>query len=231
LTAQELERKRISREIHDDLLQRLGILEIQLERMTQASAPEGRLGSELQALRSMVASLTDDLHRICYGLHPALLDTLGLAPAIEFLCEECTRMRGCEITFFQRGIFQASANESLCLYRVVQEALHNIAKHAHAEKASVLLMGSRHCIRVVIEDAGCGFDLTRKGVRFGLGLTSLRERVHLLGGRCEIWSSPGEGTRITVSVPVEAMRDGAETSTVLSPIPLAGAARLSPSGP
>jgi signal transduction histidine kinase len=196
ITAQESERRRISREIHDDLIQRMGVLAIQLDQMDVAS------------LRASIAGLTEDLHRICYGLHPVLLDNLGLSAAVEFLCEEYTRMRGFQVTFLRRGVPPISQNISLGLYRVVQEALHNVAKHAGADRATVVLCGSGNCIRVAIRDNGCGFDPTRGRVKNGLGLISIRERVRLLGGRCDIRTKPGSGVRIAVCVPLASAQNG-----------------------
>jgi signal transduction histidine kinase len=218
MTAQESERRRISREIHDDLIQRIGVLEIQLDQMDRDS------------VRASIAGLREDLHRICYGLHPVLLENLGLAAAVEFLCEEYTRTRSFQVTFVRHEVPKVPQNVSLSLYRVVQEALHNIAKHAQANQASVLLAGADACVRVVIRDTGCGFDLGRARMNSGLGLISIYERVRLLDGHCDIQSRPGHGTRIAVSVPIPSPRDGSETPS----LPLchtAAVSRVSPGGP
>jgi signal transduction histidine kinase len=206
LSAQEAEQRRISREIHDDLGQKLALLEIQLERMKGTPRSEARLVSELESLRGSVAGLAEDLHRICHCLHPVILDNLGLAVGIECLCEEYTRMSGIAVKFVRDDAPAAPPGISLCLYRVVQEALHNVAKHAHAKRATVTLWGNSAGIQVTIRDTGCGFDpaLSRKDharTNHGLGLISLGERVRLLGGQCEIRSKPGRGTRIVAFVP------------------------------
>jgi signal transduction histidine kinase len=212
LVAQEAEQRRISREIHDDLGQKLALLEIQVERMKRARAPEARLVIELEALRGCVAGLAEDLHRICHCLHPVILDNLGLVAGIESLCEEYTRMSGVAVKFVCGDIPPATSNISLCLYRVVQEALHNVAKHSRAKRATVTLCGSSTGIQVMIRDTGGGFDLSLyRGASAranaparsnqGLGLISLDERVRLLRGRFEIRSKPGRGTRIVAFVP------------------------------
>lgn len=206
LLAQEAEQRRISREIHDDLGQKLALLEIQVERMKGAPPSEAHLVSELEALRGRVAELAEDLHRICHCLHPVILDNLGLTAGIESLCEEYTRLGGIAVRFVRGDIPRASSGISLCLYRVVQEALHNVVKHARAKRATVTLCGNSAGIQVMIRDTGCGFDLSlprtnRDRTNHGLGLISLGERVRLLGGRCEIQSKPGEGTRIVAFVP------------------------------
>ncbi len=204
--AQEAEQRRISREIHDGLCQKLALLEIQVERMKRASGSEVRLVSELESLRGGVAGLAEDLRRICHCLHPVILDNLGLAAGIESLCEDYTKMGGVTVKFVRDDIPPAPSGMSLCLYRVAQEALHNVAQHSRATRATVTLSGSSDGITVTIRDAGCGFDLSRAGAdrtrtNHGLGLISLGERVRLLGGRCEIRSNPGRGTRVVAFVP------------------------------
>src|SRR5580658_3920542 len=153
LLEQEAEHRRISREIHDDLGQKLALLEIQVERMKRRPDREGTLVSELESLRGSVASLSEDLHRICHCLHPVILDTLGLCPGIEFLCEEYTRMSGIAVKFVCGNIPPASSNVSLCLYRVVQESLHNVVKHARTRRVTVMLCSTDGGLQVMIRDA------------------------------------------------------------------------------
>jgi signal transduction histidine kinase len=203
---QEAEHRRISREIHDDLGQKLALIEIQVERLKRTPDRESRLVTELESLRGSVAGLAEDLHRICHCLHPVILDTLGLTAGIEYLCEEYTRMSGIAVKFVRGEIPPPSSSISLCLYRVVQEALHNVAKHAHAEQVTVMLCGNKEGIQVMVRDTGCGFNLSlprtdRARLNQGLGLISLEERVRLLGGRFEVRSKPGRGTRIAAFVP------------------------------
>lgn len=209
LMAQEAEQRRISREIHDDLGQRLALLEIQVEKMKRAHVSEANRISELESLRENVAELAEDLQRICHCLHPVILDTLGLAVGIESLCEEYTRTSGIDVKFVHGNIPPAPADISLCLYRVVQEALHNVSKHSRAKRAIVTLSSDRAGIQVMICDAGRGFDLARSRTdrtrtNHGLGLISLGERVRLLRGRYEIRSQPGRGTHVMAFVPFAA---------------------------
>jgi signal transduction histidine kinase len=207
LLAQEAEQRRISREIHDDLGQRLALLEIQVEKIKRTPASESKHISELESLRGNVAELAEDLHRICHRHHPVILDNLGLAAGIESLCEEHTRTSGIDVNFVHGNIFPAPADISLCLYRVVQEALHNVAKHSSAKRATVTLCGTRDGIQVIVCDVGCGFDLARRRTdrsNHGLGLISIGERVRLLGGRYEIRSQPGRGTHVMAFVPFAA---------------------------
>jgi signal transduction histidine kinase len=213
LLEQEAEHRRISREIHDDLGQKLALLEIQVERMKRTPDREARLVVELESLRESLAGFAEDLHRICHCLHPVILDTLGLTAGIEHLCEEYTRMSGIAVKFVRADIPPVSSGVALCLYRVVQEALHNVAKHARSKQVAVMLCGNSAGIQVMIRDSGCGFDPSlprtdRARTNRGLGLISLSERVRLLGGRVEIRSKPGRGTRIVASVPLSSPAGG-----------------------
>jgi signal transduction histidine kinase len=192
---QEQDRLRISQELHDDLGQRLALLEIQLSQLADKCAcPATAKG--LSAVRERVGEMDQDLHRICCQLYPVLLEKLGLVVALKSLCRE----------FCQSGIRAEFVNEncppdvsksvSLCLYRVVQEALHNVSKHSKSKSAKVSLRGSSSRLEVVVEDSGVGFDIDANRVRGGLGLSSIEERVRRAGGRISISSKPGAGTQI-----------------------------------
>lgn len=201
LLAQEAERRRVSREMHDDLAQRLALLQFEIEGMKQRFASDTRILPELDSLRGSVAVLAEDLHRMCERLHPAVLDNLGLIRGIESLCEDHARLTGVRPEFVHRSIPpRLPANVSLCLYRVVQEALQNIGKHARAAAVFVTVCRKGDGIRAAVRDKGPGFARKPAG-RTGLGLTFISERVNLLEGRCTISSAPGKGTRISVWVP------------------------------
>jgi signal transduction histidine kinase len=203
IAAQEEERRRVSRELHDELGQRLALLEIQIEQMERRLVADAQVTSELECLRGHVATLADDVHRICYRLHPAILENLGLIVALESYCEEYAAHSSVKTRFMHCGIpAQLPKTLALCIYRIVQETLRNVARHAHAKRALVILRGTQDRIDVTIKDTGCGFDLARVRGN-GLGLISLTERVHLAGGTCTIRSSPGKGTRIHASLPVQ----------------------------
>jgi signal transduction histidine kinase len=203
LVAQEAERRRFSREMHDDLAQKVALLEFQIEGMKRKLNRRDGALAELECLRGSVAALAEDLHRICYRLHPVVLDNLGLVAGVEFLCNEYARTSGirpkcvCE-TMPDR----VPANVALCLYRVIQEALSNVHKHACAKQVAVLLRGFTNGIRAIVSDSGRGFEVNCTGDNSGLGLTFICERVKLLGGRSSIRSAPGRGTRIEAFVPL-----------------------------
>ncbi len=203
LEAQEEERRRVSRELHDELGQRLALLEIQIEEMKRRLGSDERLASELVTLRTRVGEIADDVHRICYRLHPAILENLGLVAAVRSYCEEYSAWSGIKARFSYCDVpSHLPASVSLCIYRVVQEALRNAAKHSRATRAIVMLRGIRHGLQIVIKDSGRGFVLDQVRGKGGLGLISVTERVRLAGGNCAIRSAPDQGTRIQAWIPL-----------------------------
>ncbi len=203
LVAQEAEQRRFSREMHDDLAQKVALLQFQIEGMKCKFDQRGAAIAELECLRGTVAALAEDLHRICYRLHPVVLDNLGLVAGVEFLCDEYARLSGIHPTFVCHEVpSQVPSNVALGLYRVVQEALNNVHKHADAKHVAVLLRGCADGIEAIVSDTGRGFEANCAGRRLGLGLTSIYERVNLLGGRSSIRSALGRGTSIEVFVPL-----------------------------
>lgn len=203
LVAQEAERRRFSREMHDDLAQKVALLEFQIEGMKRKFNQQDRAIAELECLRGSVAALAEDLHRICYRLHPVVLDNLGLVAGVEFLCSEYARMSGVHPRLVCEAVpDQVPSNVALCLYRVIQECLNNVHKHACAKQVVILLRGFTNGIRAIVSDTGHGFEANCARAKSGLGLTFISERVKLLGGRSSIRSAPGRGTRIETFVPV-----------------------------
>jgi signal transduction histidine kinase len=196
---QEQDRLRISQELHDDLGQRLALLEIQLSQLADKCAcPETAKG--LSVVRERVGEMDQDLHRICCELYPVILEKLGLVVALKSLCREFSRS-GIRADFAadfanDKCPPEVSKSVSLCLYRIVQEALHNVSKHSKAKSARVSLRGSSGRLEVIVEDSGIGFDAKATRLRTGLGLSSIEERVKRAGGRISISSSPGVGTQV-----------------------------------
>ena len=192
---QEQDRLRISQELHDDLGQRLALLEIQLSQLAdKCTCPETVRG--LQLVRERVGEMDQEIHRICCQLYPVLLEKLGLVVALKSLCREFSQS-GIKAEFlFENCPATISKDASLCLYRVVQEALHNVAKHAKANFVKVHLRGLSGRLEVIIEDSGVGFDSHAARSTGGLGLSSIEERVKRAGGRISISSTPGMGTTV-----------------------------------
>lgn len=197
---QEEERRRISQELHDDLGQRLALLEIKLHQLEQNCMP-ANIAEGLKTVRDFVAELDRDIHRICYELYPVVLEKLGLLGALRCLCREFSESNGISITFEHEELSRhLPGNIAMCLYRVTQEALHNVFKHAKAKKATVSLRQTAEGVEIAIVDHGVGFDPVLIRARKGLGLTTIGERVLGVGGHFSIRSSPGSGTEVRVIV-------------------------------
>ena len=199
LNAQEAERSRIARELHDDISQQLAVLTIDLSRLgrTAPGHADTAAAEALKRAENIGASVRDLSHR----LHPARLRVLGLVDALNGLKRELSRP-GVTITFTHQGVPPTLPPDlTLCLFRIVQEALQNANKHSEARNVSVDLTGASGGIALTIVDDGVGFDVDAAWRR-GLGLISVRERVEAIGGTFELRSSPGAGTRLEVSVPV-----------------------------
>jgi signal transduction histidine kinase len=197
---QEEERRRISQELHDDLGQRLALLEIKIHQLEQ-NCLSTEVAEGLKSVRGFVADLDRDIHRICYELYPVVLEKLGLLGALRCLCREFSESSGISIVLNIEEIPRhLPGNISMCLYRVTQEALHNISKHASAKKATVSLRETAEGLEIAIVDYGVGFDPLSIRARKGLGLTTIGERVLGVGGHVSIRSSPGSGTEVRAIV-------------------------------
>lgn len=197
--------RRIAREIHDDFSQRLAGLALALKAARQ-QLPEGSSQlSELDDIGGSLAELGDDLRRLSHDLHPAALERRGLAEALHDHCVEIERRHGLRVELGVTGIAGSlSQDVALGLYRIAQEALANVARHAGAHAVRVTLRAGSGTAFLMVADDGRGFDPDAARHAGGVGLASIEERAHLLGGRCRIASAPGAGTEITVTVPLPA---------------------------
>jgi len=199
--AQELERTRLARELHDETGQALTSILLGLKSLEQAlDSDEGREG--VASLRDLVVSTLQDVRRLAVELRPSALDDFGLAPALERLVDTYGRQAAVPVHLEIRlGDERLPAEVETTLYRMVQEALTNVAKHADATSISILLTRTASSVRLVVEDDGAGFEPggARDG---GLGLPGMRERVALLDGRLRIESAHGKGTTLVAEVPV-----------------------------
>jgi len=204
LDAQEQERRRIARDLHDDLSQRLAVLLFGLGRLRTA-LPEG-IVPDLGRLEQQVESLAHDVRRLSHQLHPAILDDLGLAVALGRLVEEFSESRATTVKITERGLpDELPAAGSAALYRIAQEGLRNISKHAGADPVTVELTVEGGELRLTIADAGPGFDMAAvrgRGGLGGLGIISMQERMRLVGGVLQIDSLPGRGTTLVARVPL-----------------------------
>jgi signal transduction histidine kinase len=200
INAHEEERARIARELHDDVTQRLAALAIDAARNERNAGLTGR--AAMRSMREGLVRLSEDVHALSYRLHPSILADLGL---IEALKAECERVSHCSVRLeantrdFPDALPQDVA---LCLFRVAQEGLRNVARHAGARRTDVFLRRLNGGLELIVTDDGVGFDPGRGRAEMSLGLASMRQRVALLGGKINIESSPGHGTTILAWVPL-----------------------------
>jgi signal transduction histidine kinase len=199
ITAHEDERRRLARELHDDLTQRLARLAIDAGRMENVlDAPEG-----MRLLREDLVRLSEDVHALSYRLHPSVLDDLGLVEALKAECDRVARAGTLRVRVDAHDVPQALPSAaSLCLFRIAQEALNNTARHAGASAVTVRLSPRERGLQLAVSDNGTGFELSRSPTRASLGLASMRERVRLLHGELDIESTSGGGTTVIAWVPV-----------------------------
>jgi PAS domain S-box-containing protein len=205
MTAQEAERRRIARELHDGIGQSLALLGIQMQRAGQP-AVSGKRKFGVAELCAKVKEIGNQVSRLSHQLHSSELEFLGLAVAVKSLCREFSEQYGTRIDCTCAKIPEGLDNDvALSLLRVVQEALHNVAKHSRASSVRVYLSGEGGDLALAINDDGIGFEVGRIRTARGLGLISMRERVHLVGGKFDISSKPGSGTKIQARVPLPAV--------------------------
>jgi signal transduction histidine kinase len=203
INAQEEQRARLARELHDDVTQRLAALAINAARDERNSANP----AAMRSMREELIQLSEDVHALSYRLHPSILDDLGL---IEALRAECDRFSQCPIRLeantedIPKTLRQDVA---LCLFRIAQEGLRNVARHAGASQTEVCLRRLDGGLQLAVRDNGAGFDPGQPRAGMSLGLASMRQRVQLLGGKIDIESGPGHGTAILAWVPLRERND------------------------
>lgn len=204
IEAQEDERKRIARELHDDYNQRLAMIAIDLEELAENTSTE-EARERLHELFNRVSEVGEDLHSLSHSLHSSTLEALGLVAGVGALCREFAEQHEIEVEFTHQDVPPGIHGETaLCLFRIVQEALRNIKRHSGASRAEVRLEGLSGRIQLSVSDEGIGFDPDLHAAERGIGLRSMEERLRLLEGHLEIHSRPTQGTRIEASLPLEA---------------------------
>jgi len=204
--ARDDESRRIARDLHDDITQRLALLAVALGEAVAEPIrqPEG-LAVKIHAARNEILDICEGTKRISHQLHPSILDDLGLPMALESLCSDFSEHERLSVWFHCGRIpVDIPLQTRSCLYRITQEALRNVFKHANAQEVSVTLTRLGQAVQLCIVDSGAGFDASF--TKLGLGLQSMRERVALVNGVLSIESNPGSGTRIVARVPLRAER-------------------------
>jgi PAS domain S-box-containing protein len=208
IAAQEEERRRVARELHDDFNQRLALLSVELEQLGQKIEKPISLHRDVRRLQTQAQEIAAEIHRLSYKLHPSKLDHLGLAAAVKSLCAEITKRGEVKVEFHQSGFPAPLDNDiTLCVFRIAQEGLRNCVKHSGAESARVVLTKTRNAVRLLVSDNGCGFNTKTALMEKGLGFISMKERLHVLGGEINVYSKPSRGTRIEVSVPLKSKQE------------------------
>jgi two-component system sensor histidine kinase UhpB len=204
LTAQEEERKRIARELHDDTAQALTSVLVRLRLLERSAAGDERLRAGITELRDLTGETLEGVRRMAIDLRPPMLDDLGLEAALQAFVQDFSRRWPVKAKFTSGRLGRLSPDVELVLYRIVQEALSNVAKHASASRVEARLTRRGRSLRLVIEDDGCGFDVeaTMGSRASGLGLFGMEERLALIGGSVQVESAVGRGTRISVEAPL-----------------------------
>jgi signal transduction histidine kinase len=201
LTAHEDERRRLARELHDDVTQRLARVAIDAARFERIELDTHDGAS--QSVHGQLVRLSEDVHALSYRLHPSILDDLGLAEALKAECEQISRHQPVRVDVDVHQVPEALPRDvALCIFRIAQEALRNVARHAKASVATVTLAPNDGGLLLAVRDNGIGFDIEATRSRPSLGCASMGERARLLGGRLGIKSESGQGTTVSAWVPL-----------------------------
>jgi PAS domain S-box-containing protein len=204
IRAHEDERAMLARELHDDVTQRLAVLAIDVGR-AELAAPQGAQAELMRSVHAQLVRLSEDIHSLAYQLHPSILEELGLVEALRAECERRGRQgRLAVATDLESSAVMAGKEAQLCLFRVAQEALNNVARHAGTNAVSLTLRQADGGVLLAVHDEGAGFDPATPRQGHSLGLASMRERVKLVDGTLDIESTPGHGTTVVAWVPAQA---------------------------
>ncbi len=201
IDAQEDERKRIALELHDSTSQSLTSLLVGLRNLEGLTEPDA-LKSHTENLRKQVATILEEVHRLAWQLRPSTLDDLGLSAAIQRHLEDYRNLYQLQVDFVMRGITRLPPEMETSIYRIIQEALTNMVRHARAKSGSILIEQREDHVRVIVEDNGVGFDpILAASKERSLGLRGIQERARLFGGKMIIESAPNRGTSLFVELP------------------------------
>jgi two-component system sensor histidine kinase UhpB len=215
IAAQESERARIARDLHDDVSQQLAGLSIGLSsfrRRITALGADYDVQREAAALQQRTIVLAANIRQLSHDLHPSVLQHAGLVAALTAHCDDLQREHSIEVTFrAENELGSITPEAALCLYRIAQEALRNTATHAEALHAEVRLVCTEHTAELTIADDGKGFDTTEaKRIGGGLGLLSINERVRLARGTVDIVTELNKGTRLQIRIPIDGQPDAVD---------------------
>ncbi len=214
IEAQERERTRIGRELHDDIGQRLAMVAIELQQLHENSVILPDVRSRIGELQKQISEIATDIQSVSHELHSGKLQYLGIAGAMRAFCREFAEQQKVEIDFNAHDLpSPLSPDISLCLFRVLQEALHNSAKHSGVRQFEVRLSGTSDEIHLTVKDSGAGFDREAAKESRGLGLISMEERLKLVKGTLSIDSQPKRGTTIDARVPFDSSSDSARVAS------------------
>ena len=204
ISAQEEERKRIAREIHDEYSQHLALLAMDVENLDE-EIENPSVNEKLHQIWNGIGEIGADLHSLSHSLHSSTLDTLGLVAGAKAFCTEFAEQQGIRVDFADENVPRnVPPDTALCLFRIVQEGLRNIKRHSGADRAEVRLEGSGEKLHVSVADRGRGFDVNNRSPRSGIGIHSMEERLRLLGGQLLITSQAMGGTKIDAWIPLRA---------------------------
>jgi signal transduction histidine kinase len=203
IEAQEQERARIGRELHDDVGQRLALLAAEFQQLQENPLILPDVRSRMGELERQISDIASDIQLLSHELHSAKLQYLGIVGAVKGFCREFSAQQKVEIDFQTDALPALSPDVSLCLFRVLQEALHNSAKHSGVRHFEVRLWGTADEIHLTVKDSGGGFDREQAKMSQGLGLVSMEERLKLVNGSFTIETQPRGGVTIHARVPVE----------------------------
>ena len=213
IEAQEQERARIGRELHDDIGQRLALVAVELQQLQEDTLILPEVRSRMCEFQKQITEIADAIQFMSHELHSAKLRYLGIAGATRSFCQEFSEQQKVEIDFNVHYLPRSLAPDiSLCLFRVLQEALHNAAKHSGVRQFEVRLWGTSDEIHLTVEDSGAGFDREAAMGSRGLGLISMEERLKLVNGTLSIDSQPKRGTTIHARVPFDSSSDSARAA-------------------
>ncbi len=202
MTAQDEERRRIARDLHDDLSQKLAYLAMDIGKLVGRTSSE-ELGQELRPLQRRAVDASETVRHISHQLHPSILDDIGLEAALEQYCEEFQERSGITTHFDAREVPESVPREVAGnMYHILQESLRNVSKHSQAQEVFVTLESAERVLRLTVRDEGVGLPQERLKSGASIGIVGMKERAHLINGQVTIESRAGEGTEVSVSVPL-----------------------------